>query len=482
MENSEIFLGSGHDGTKVVFPCSMLNRHGLVAGATGTGKTVTLQVLAEQLAAQGIAVFAADVKGDLSGTATAGKVNQKITERLEKIGIEDYSVKPSPVAFWDLYEKNGVPLRTTVSEVGPLLFSHILGLNETQSDVMHLLFRCADDDGLLLLDLIDLISLVSWVGENRTEFSKEYGHVASQTLSAITRKLHVLEDAGGEKFFGEPAFSLNDFFQKDFSGRGVIHLLDATDLLQEPRIYSAFLIWLLSELFEQLPEAGDADKPKLVFFFDEAHLLFSHGSKALLEKFELVVRLIRSKGVGVFFVTQNPVDIPDEIRSQLGAKVLHALRAFTPKERKALKSISETFVENPELDVNEIIPTLKVGEALVSALNSDGIPMKVEHTLIRPPESRIGPLTPEERTEKISSSPFQTKYGTAVDRESAFEMLKKRKEEEAKKKAEEEAEKEEKKPAKKRQSVFESFAKSIARSVGSQVGRQIIRGVLGSMR
>ncbi|MCB0319307.1 MAG: DUF853 family protein [Bdellovibrionales bacterium] len=459
-------------------PCSMLNRHGLVAGATGTGKTVTLQVLAEQLSKQGIAVFSADVKGDLSGLAHAGISNPKIEERLALLQDGSIEFSPSPVAFWDLYGKKGVPLRTTVSEVGPLLFSHILELNDTQADVLHLLFQFGDQNGLLLLELEDLIALVHWVSENREEFIRTFGNVAPATLSAILRKLNVLNEAGGDKFFGEPAFRLADLLQTDFSGRGVIHLLEATDLLQEPRLYSAFLVWLLSELFEELEESGDKNLPKLVFFFDEAHLLFSQGSKALIEKFELVVRLIRSKGVGIFFVTQNPLDIPETIRAQLGAKVLHALRAFTPKEQKALKVLSDTFVRNPDVDPVTVIPALRVGEALVSGLDEQGVPSPVEQTLIRPPFSQIGPISDSERLSRVQSSPFYSAYYQPLERESAFEVLKKRTEVLEQQK-QEEAQK--KKAGKGRQSVFESFIKSAVRSIGSYVGREIIRGVLGSM-
>jgi DNA helicase HerA-like ATPase len=464
----------------ITLPCSMLNRHGLISGATGTGKTVTLQVLAEELSRQGVAVFTADVKGDLSGVAGAGKPSSKIDERCKKLGFNSYSFEGNPTAFWDLYQEEGIPLRTTVSEMGPLLFSHILDLNTIQTDILHLLFRFADDEGLLLLDLKDLTSLISWVSEHRKEFSKDYGHVAPQSLGAIRRRVHVLEDAGGGYFFGEPAFVLSDLFQRDFGGRGLVHVLDATKLILEPRLYSAFLVWLLSELFEELEEYGDKECPRLVFFFDEAHLLFSQGSKQLLEKFETVVRLIRSKGVGVFFVTQNPLDVPETIRGQLGAKVLHALRAHSVKERKALKVLAETFVSNPEIDPEELLPALGVGEALVSFLDTDGVPTPVEHTLIQPPRSQIGPLENAAKKELYSRSPFSSKYAKELDRESAFEVLKKRSELLA---SEELAEAEKAKTSRssRRQSVFEAFLKSVSRSIGYQIGRQIVRGVLGSI-
>lgn len=474
--SKSINIGYNQKGDKIEIPTPMLNRHGLIAGATGTGKTVTLQVLAEQLSLAGIPVFAADIKGDLSGLAVAGTNNEKISARIETLGLKDFNFQASPTAFWDIYGKQGVPLRTTISEVGPLVLSHILELNETQSDILHLLFKFADDDQLFLYDLEDLISITTWISEQREDFVKSYGNVATATISSILRKLHVLKEAGGEVFFGEPAFNLQDLFQLDFSGRGLIHLLDATDLLKQPRLYSAFLTWLLSELFEQLPEVGDKELPKLVFFFDEAHLLFSQGSKALLEKFELVVRLIRSKGVGIFFVTQNPLDIPESIRAQLGGRILHALRASTPKELKNLSLIADTFNINPELNVKETIPTLKVGEALVSTLDTNGIPTPVEKTLIIPPHSQIGPITQEVRTSRFHGSPYFAKYSAEINRESAFEILTKRRTEIAEAK-----EQEKPKKTSNRQSIFEAFSKSIARSIGSQVGRQIIRGVLGSI-
>ncbi|MCB0328547.1 MAG: DUF853 family protein [Bdellovibrionales bacterium] len=478
---SEIRLGGvqGDNGNEdvlpsLLFPTSMLNRHGLISGATGTGKTVTLQVLAEQLARLGISVFTADIKGDLSGLGEKGQPSEKIQERVRVLGLNDFEPEANPVSFWDLYHESGIPLRTTLTEMGPLLFAHILDLNDTQTDIVHLLFRFADAEGLLLLDLKDFTSLISWVSDHREDFSKEYGYVASQSLGAVRRRVHVLEDAGGAHFFGEPAFALSDLLQQDFGGRGLIHVLDATKLIMEPRLYSAFLVWLLSELFEELEEYGDRDMPRLVFFFDEAHLLFSQGSKQLLEKFDTVIRLIRSKGVGVFFVTQNPLDIPESIRGQLGAKVVHALRAHSVKEKKALRVLAETFPENTRVDFESLIPSLGVGEALVSFLDAKGVPQPAEHVLIQPPRSKIGPMPEAHRKEIISRSPFFSRYAQEVDRESAHELLQKRAHETV-------PEKEAEKKGPKRQSVFEAFLKSVSRSVGYQIGRQIVRGVLGSL-
>ncbi|MCI5064963.1 DUF853 domain-containing protein [bacterium] len=455
----------------------MLNRHGLISGATGTGKTVTLQVLAEQLSRAGVSVFAADVKGDLSGLAESAQPSPKREARQQRLGMGQMEYRPTPLAFWDLYQQHGVALRTTVSEMGPLLFSHILDLNTIQTDVLHLLFRFADEEGLLLLDLKDLTRLIQTVSENRATFVTEYGHVAPQTLGAIRRRIHVLEDVGGDQFFGEPAFVLQDLFQTDFGGNGIVHLLDATTLIREPRLYSAFLVWFLSELFEELEEYGDQERPRLVFFFDEAHLLFSKGSRQLLEKFETVVRLIRSKGVGIFFVTQNPLDIPESIRGQLGAKVQHALRAHSVKEKKALRVLAESFVANPALDTERLISELGVGEALVSFLNEEGIPESVQHLLIAPPASQIGPIALPKRKELITRSPFFTKYHQSLDRESAYEILERR----AKEQQENVEPPTEKKRSSRRQSVFESFLKSISRSIGYQIGRQIVRGMMGSL-
>jgi DNA helicase HerA-like ATPase len=498
--DNAILLGKGE--THQYLNLNLANRHGLIAGATGTGKTVSLQVLAEGFSKNGVPVFLADVKGDLSGLSRPGNPHPKIDERIEKIGIDDYQQRPFPVVFWDLFGEQGHPIRTTISEMGPLLLAQLLGLNDTQEGVLSVVFEVADDQGMLLLDLNDLRSLLHYVGENSKDFSLEYGNVSSASVGAIQRRLLTLEQQGGENFFGEPALKIEDLMRSDLSGQGIVNVLAADQLMQSPKLYATFLLWLLSELFEELPEVGDPDKPKLVFFFDEAHLLFDDAPKALLEKVEQVVRLIRSKGVGVFFITQNPLDVPDSVLGQLGNRIQHALRAFTPRDQKAVRAAASTFRQNPKLDTEEVITQLGVGEALVSTLQEKGVPSIVEQTLICPPWSRIGPATPEERAQTRSASPVGGKYDEAVDRESAYEILTRRAEEE---RVFEEAEKErrarEKEQAKlekerakaerasrprrsNRQTVFEAAAKSVVRSVGSQVGRQIgrslLRGLLGS--
>jgi DNA helicase HerA-like ATPase len=489
MTDNTILLGG--NGTKQIqLNAGMANRHGLITGATGTGKTVTLQVLAESFSRLGVPVFTADVKGDLSGLAGSGKVHPKITERLEYIKIEGHAFEPCPVLFWDVYGKQGHPVRTTVSEMGPTLLANLLELNETQEGVVQIAFSLADDEGLLLLDLKDLRSMLNWVADNSKTLEREYGRVSKQSVAAILRRLLVLEEAGGEIFFGEPAIQIEHLMQTDFSGRGVVSILDATTLYHSPRIYATFLLWLLSELMEELPERGDADLPKLVFFFDEAHLLFSSAPKALLEKITQVVRLIRSKGVGVFFITQYPNDIPDEVIGQLGNRIQHALRAYTPRDKKAVKTAAETFRENPAFDTMEVISNLGVGEALVSTLDRKGVPSVVERTLMSPPRSQFGPIDQSERKKIIQRSPFSNTYNAQIDRESAYEMLKnreealiKRREEQAKKEAEEKERKRAKKNSgdSRRQSIGEAFAKSVARAIGSKLGRQIVRGILGSI-
>jgi DNA helicase HerA-like ATPase len=461
----------------------MANRHGLIAGATGTGKTVTLQVMAEQFSGLGVPVFLADVKGDLSGLATPGKINDKIQARIDELGITAYRNRAYPVVFWDLYGKLGHPLRTTISDMGPLLLSALLGLNDTQTGVLYAAFRLADDQGLLLLDMKDLRSLLIWVRDQRAALGREYGNLSTTSIDAIQRRLLMLEEQGGGQFFGEPAVSLSDLMQVDFSGNGVISVLDATQLMSEPRLYAMFLLWLIAELFEQLPEIGDPDKPRLVFFFDEAHLLFDGANKTLLEKIEQVVRLIRSKGVGIYFVTQNPADLPDTVLGQLGNRVQHALRAFTPNDQKAVRVAAQTFRPNPKLDTAQVITELMVGEALVSFLDDKGRPLPVERVLVHPPQSQIGPLSETQRQEHLKRSPFKGRYDQPVDRESAYELLQQRAAraaKEAEKQAPEEA------PLKRstgrpRQSALEAFTKSTLRSVGSQLGRQIARGLLGSL-
>ena len=422
-----IFLGLGGNGENQSLDLGRANRHGLIAGATGTGKTVTLQGLAESFSAEGVPVFVADVKGDLAGIAMAGSADFKHADKLEsrakELGIADYAYSDNPAIFWDLYGEQGHPIRTTVSEMGPLLLSRLLDLNETQEGVLQIVFRYADENGLLLLNFDDLQALLLHAQQNAAELSAQYGNVTKQSVGTIQRQLLSFESQGADKFFGEPALEIDDFLKIDDQGRGYINVLAADKLMRSPKLYATFLLWLLAELFESLPEVGDPEKPKLVFFFDEAHLLFDDVPKALEEKIEQVVRLIRSKGVGVYFVTQNPIDIPEEVAGQLGNRVQHALRAFTPKDQKAIKAAADTFRINPDLDVAEAITELKVGEALVSTLMDDGAPSVVQRTLIKPPRSRLGPITPKERAIIQSISPVDGKYDQEVDRESAEEVL-----------------------------------------------------------
>ena len=469
------------------------NRHGLVAGATGTGKTVSLMVLAEGFSRLGVPVFMADVKGDVSGLALAGLSNEKIQQRATQTGVEGYANEASPVLFWDLYGKGGHPVRTTVSEIGPALLGRILGINDTQVGMLEIAFKLADDQGLLLLDLDDLRALLGFVADNRKEISTQYGLVSAQSVAAIQRALLPLEREGGEALFGEPALELNDLMRTDLSGRGIINILIADQLILKPRLYSSFLLWLLSELFESLPEVGDLDKPRLVFFFDEAHLLFDDAPPILRERVEQVVRIIRSKGVGVYFCSQFPDDVPNEILGQLGNRIQHALRAYTPRDQKAVKTAAETFVANPRLDVAEVISQLGVGEALVSTLQDKGVPMPVERTLICPPRCRMGAITPEERAGVRARSPIGGKYDSRVNRESAYEILNRRTQEREKAAAgssQAEAEKPSQRGGmigdmlwgtKRRQGMVETMAKQAARTVGSQIGRRILRGVLGGI-
>ena len=472
----------------------MANRHGLIAGATGTGKTVTLQKMAEAFSRIGVPVFMADVKGDLSGMANAGGNNPKVQGRIEQLGLADFEFGGCPVTFWDVYGNNGHPIRTTISEMGPVLLARLLDLNETQAGVLALAFKIADDSGLLLLDMKDLRAMLQYVADNAKQFTTEYGTVSATSVGAIQRGLLALEEQGGDKLFGEPAFDLRDMMRVE-NGHGVINVMAAETLMNAPKMYSTFLLWLLSELFETLPEAGDMDKPKMCFFFDEAHLLFTDAPAALLEKIEQVVRLIRSKGVGIYFISQNPLDIPDEVLGQLGNRVQHALRAFTPRDQKAVKSAAQTFRVNPELDVETAITQLGVGEALVSFLDEKGIPSIVQRAFIVPPGSQIGPLTPQERGRVIDHSSLFGKYEDAIDRESAYEILKKRSDEAAQQAAaQEQAEAQAKAEAVEAKAearasnasggagdVMGAFAKSAARAVGSNLGRQLIRGVLGSL-
>jgi uncharacterized protein len=470
-----IFIGGGGEGysEKQGLLLKYANRHGLVAGATGTGKTVTLQIMAESFAAQGVPVFLSDVKGDLSGLAKAGsegfKLHEAFTSRAEKIGFDDYTYGAFPVTFWDLYGDQGHPIRTTVSEMGPLLLSRLLELTDAQEGVLNIAFRVADEQGLGLLDLKDLQALLVWVGENAKDLSLRYGNVSTASIGAIQRALLVLENQGGHKLFGEPALELSDIMRTDTDGRGRISILASDKLMGAPRLYATFLLWLLSELFEELPEVGDPDKPKLVFFFDEAHLLFDDAPKALVDKVEQVARLIRSKGVGVYFVTQNPADVPEDILGQLGNRVQHALRAFTAKDRRALKQAAETYRDNPRFSTEDSIREVGVGEAVTSFLESKGAPGVVERTLIRPPSSQLGPIEPSERKALIDASPIAGKYETLQDRESAYEVLTKRAADAAQ--AAEEAERLEEEA----ESVAEREYRAGRRYSGSKVGRSTSR-------
>ncbi len=487
-----------HEDTDLSLLPALANRHGLITGATGTGKTITLQLLAERFSAIGVPVFMADVKGDLSGLAAPGSLTPKLQARLDALGVTDYAPAKCPVTFWDVFGADGHPVRATVSDMGPVLLSRLLNLNDTQAGVLQLVFRIADDNGLLLLDLKDLRAMIQYVGENAKTFTSEYGNVSAASIGAIQRGLLNLGEQGGEVFFGEPMLDIADLMQTD-DGRGVVNILAGDKLMASPRLYSTFLLWLLSELFEQMPEVGDLDKPKLVFFFDEAHLLFNEAPAALLEKIEQVVRLIRSKGVGTYFVTQNPLDIPDTVLGQLGNRVQHALRAFTPRDQKAVKAAAQTLRANPKFDAETAITELGVGEALLSFLDEQGRPSVVERAFILPPTSRIGPQTAEERQAVIRSSAIYGHYENVVDRESAYEKLKGSAVAAPPKGGTPAGEAP---PAAagggwldglgdlfggagsgrgRGDSVIETAAKSAARAIGSQVGREIIRGVLGSI-
>jgi DNA helicase HerA-like ATPase len=485
-EDADIFIGRG---TRPVYLLPRLaNRHGLIAGATGTGKTVTLQVLAEAFSCRGVPVFLADIKGDLSGIAQPGAENPGLRQRAREVGLTDYRFESFPVQFWDIFGRQGHRVRATVSEMGPLLFSRLLGLSEAQEGVLYAVFKLADDQGLLLLDLKDLRALLAFAGEHARELTLEYGNITRASLGAIQRRLLILEEQGAEAFLGEPALDLHDFLRPGSRGYGVINILAADQLMQSPRLYATFLLWLLSELFEELPEVGDADKPRLVFFFDEAHLLFEDVPAALVDKVEQVVRLIRSKGVGVYFVTQNPLDIPDTVLGQLGNRIQHALRAFTPRDQKAVRAAADTFRPNPQFDAARAITELGIGEALVSTLEGKGTPGMVERTLIRPPASRLGTITPAERQAVILASTLGARYDQSTDRISAYEILRARAAQRGAASAENRLSTSRAggRPASgtrssNRQSVFEAMAKSVVRSIGSSLGRQIARGILGSI-
>ena len=500
------------------------NRHGIVTGATGTGKTVTLQILAEGFSNAGVPVFCADVKGDLAGISMMGESKDFLLKRAEAIRLDPYEFAEFPVIFWDLFGEQGHPIRATVSEMGPLLLSRLMNLSEAQEGVLNIAFRIADEEGLLLLDMKDLQSMLANMAERAQEIGARYGNVSRQSVGAIQRQLLVLEQQGGDNFFGEPALKIADLMRTTRDGRGAINVLAADKLMSSPRLYATFLLWLLSELFEELPEVGDPAKPKLVFFFDEAHLLFNEAPRALVERVEQVVRLIRSKGVGVYFVTQNPLDVPETVLAQLGNRIQHALRAYTPREQKAVKTAADTFRPNPDFDCATAITQLGTGEALVSTLQEKGIPSMVERTLIRPPSARMGPVTPEERRKVMGVSPVAGQYDAPVDRESAYEILQKRAAEAAKAREDEDLRAREEKerqrggngrqggsrtgqdtgsgwtlpdfdgggsrqpqrraPARSsgRQTVTETAIKSVVRTVGSTLGRELVRGILGSLR
>jgi len=487
------------------------NRHGIITGATGTGKTVTLQILAEGFSNAGVPVFCADIKGDLAGLSQMGVSQDFLHKRAEAIKLEPYEFAEFPVIFWDLFGEQGHPIRTTISEMGPLLLSRLMNLTEAQEGVMNIAFRLADEEGLLLLDMKDLQAMLTNMAERAQEIGARYGNVSRQSVGAIQRQLLVLEQQGGNFFFGEPALSISDLMRTTRDGRGAINVLAADKLMNNPRLYATFLMWLLSELFEELPEVGDPAKPKLVFFFDEAHLLFNDAPKAFVERIEQVVRLIRSKGVGVYFVTQNPLDVPETVLAQLGNRIQHALRAYTPREAKAVKTAADTFRPNPDFDCATAITQLGTGEALVSVLEEKGIPSMVQRTLIRPPSAKMGPITPEERRKVMEMSPVRGLYDNAIDRESAYEILQKRAEESARAKEQDDRRVEQERQRAdtggggwtlpdfgggggssrqqgrsrstgNRQTVAEAAIKSVVRTVGSTLGRELVRGILGSLR
>lgn len=504
------YLIGGNGKQSVHLNLRMANRHGLIAGATGTGKTVSLQVLAEGFAKAGVPVFMADIKGDLSGLAKAGKPHPKVDERVQLMNIEGYQQRAFPCVFWDLYAQQGHPVRATISDFGPLLLANFFALNETQTAVLYAAFKIADEQGMLLLDLKDLQAILNWMKDERKNLEDQYGGLSEASIAAIQRRLMMLEQEGADQFFGEPALDLNHLMQVTLDGTGVINILDATSLVNQPKLYGIFLLWLIAELFENLPEQGDADKPKLVFFFDEAHLLFNDAPKLLVDKIEQVVRLIRSKGVGIYFISQSPADIPDSVLGQLGNRIQHALRAYTPKDQQAVKIAAQTFRANPAFSTETAITDLAIGEALVSVLDDKGAPTSVERVMIAPPASRIGPLMQEERVEVMARSPYKAIYSEVVDRESAYEILKQRinqqqdiarqeeisaqqrSEQERQLKAEQQrqerlqkeqvkAQQQAQRAEGRRESATEALAKSAARAIGSSLGRQIVRGILGSL-
>jgi DNA helicase HerA-like ATPase len=491
-----IFLGKSPSSLVELLP-QMANRHGLIAGATGTGKTVTLRVLAEGFSRMGVPVFLADVKGDLAGLSHQGTLNERISQRITDLGMTDWKPEAFPVVLWDVLGEAGHPIRMTVSEVGPLLLSRLLNLNDIQSGVLNVVFKVADDAGMLLLDLKDLQAMLAYVGENAKQFTLEYGTVSAASIGAIQRSLLALRESGGDRFFGEPALCIEDLLQTDSRGRGVINILSAEKLMLSPAVYSTFLLWLLSELFERLPEEGDVEKPKLVFFFDEAHLLFDEAPKVLRDKIEQVVRLIRSKGVGIYFVSQSPLDIADDVLAQLGNRIQHALRAFTAKDQKALKATADTFRSDGSVDLQAALGELAIGEAIVSLLDTNGTPTIAQRAMIAPPTSRLGAITPSEREEIIKGSTIFGTYEETIDRESAYEILKKRASDATPEQSKiETSAAQSDSPSifttifgggsasggkRSRQTPMEAMVVSTARSVGSQLGRQIMRGIFGSL-
>ena len=490
----KVWLATGE--TPIYLEPSMANRHGLIAGATGTGKTVTLKVLAESFSDMGVPVFLADIKGDLSGMCQMGRETKHIRRSIDSMNIGNFTYSACPVRFWDVYGKLGLPVRTTISEMGPDLLGRLLGLNETQSGILRIVFRIADDKGLLLIDLKDLRSMVQYVGDNAKEYKLTYGNISPQSVGAIQRSLLALEDEGGEIFFGEPDLKLDDWLDWDEEGRGIMNILECQELVQHPMLYATFLLWMLSELYEMLPEAGDLDKPKLAFFFDEAHLLFNDAPKALVEKVEQVVRLIRSKGVSVWFISQSPSDLPDPVLGQIGNRVQHALRAYTPKDQKALRAAAQSFRENKSFDTEEALQALGVGEALVSVLDEKGVPTIVQKANILPPHSSMNAVAEDVIRQNIAENPLNRKYAREEDRESAYEVLQEEAEE-----AREEAEKEAKKAAReaekkstkktsakkksttrKTKSAFDKAVSSAANTVGRELGKQLIRGLFGNLK
>ena len=480
MSEGTIFIGQSEKREELYL--ALANRHGLVTGATGTGKTVTLQIMAEGFCNAGVPVFAADVKGDLSGIAMEGEPKDFLLERARKMGFDDYGFEAIPTIFWDLFGEHGHPVRTTISEMGPLMLSRLMGLSDAQEGALNIAFKLADKEGLALLDLKDLRALLKELGERGKELTTEYGNLAAPTIGAIQRRLVVLEEQGGGNFFGEPALDIRDFMRTTLNGKGYMNVLAADKLINSPQLYATFLLWMMSELFEKMPELGDPEKPKMVFFFDEAHLLFSEAPPGLIQKIEQTVKLIRSKGIGIYFVTQNPLDVPESVLAQMGNRVQHALRAYTPREQKAVATAASTFRPNPAFKTEEAITQLGKGEALVSVLDPKGVPTMVERTVIRPPSSRMGPITPEERQKIVKNSPVYGNYEQAEDRESAYEILMKRAEQRSAAAEQEKADKAAARSTPQRETATDRFVKNMASTAGRQIGNMLIRGILGGLK